>query len=148
MELPQTCAVLTKNDTVQSHYPAFLSVSLSVVWNVQKSLPFLTPCGFHSSNLPRSVITVLSVWSSYFSWSSPAHPLGPESYVTFSKAASPDHSGRLDGSGLCVPQWFTFFVVFTVIFLAIFLFESLASSMDMSFLSIGTTSYFPLFSQH
>lgn len=109
----QTCAVLTKNDTVQSDYLAFLpSLSLSIVWNVQKSLPFLTLCGFHSSNLPRSVITVLSVWSSYFSWSSPAHPLGPESYVTFSKAASPDHSGRLDGSGLCVPQWLTFFCGF------------------------------------
>lgn len=97
-------------------FPLIVILHLILAWfkqwrfpiteDVQKNLSWLTlKCGFHSSNIPGLVIIAPSVWSSCFSWLSPAQPLRPESYVTSSRAAFPDYPDRRYGSALRVPQF-------------------------------------------
>lgn len=98
-------------------------------WECSKESTMINCVAFIPHAWP--VRTVPSVLSSCFSSSNLAYPLSPELYVTCSKAAffwSCRQTLRLYplSTTNCLPS----FMVFPVIFLAVFLFELLASSVD------------------
>lgn len=109
LELPSNlCEMLIISSHCHSASNSCLvqTVKIPHHWGCSKeSIMINSKCGFHSSNIPGLVIIAPSVWSSCFSWLSPAQPLRPESYVTSSRAAFPDYPDRRYGSALRVPQF-------------------------------------------
>lgn len=117
-------------------------------WGCSKeSIMINSKCGFHSSNIPGLVIIATSVWSSCFSWLSPAQPLRPESYPQ----EQPFLITQTDVMILLSVYHSLadiFYGLHYVIFLAIFLFELLASIIDSELPEHRKHLYFPWFSQH